>query len=133
LAPNYVPFASETDSRLKSFSARCVQLNAQVAPSDSYLSMIECGKRIPSRGILQFIGAARNLSKAQDATERVRAQAARGSRPVEIARGCSWVCQFQAPSNNLAALYVAAKSHLRFAGAEEARRIADESCYPDRL
>jgi len=33
---------------LEELSARCIQLDPQRAPSVSYLSMIESGKRIPS-------------------------------------------------------------------------------------
>ncbi len=41
---------------LEELSARCVQRNAQAAPSVSYLSMIESGKRAPSQRLLQLLG-----------------------------------------------------------------------------
>ena len=37
---------------LEELSARCIQLDAKVAPSVSYLSMIESGKRVPSPEVL---------------------------------------------------------------------------------
>ncbi len=37
---------------LEDLSARCVQLDAALAPSVSYLSMVETGKRIPSAAML---------------------------------------------------------------------------------
>jgi len=40
---------------LDELSARCVQLDAEVAPSVSYLSMIESGKRVPSESVLQLL------------------------------------------------------------------------------
>jgi transcriptional regulator with XRE-family HTH domain len=39
---------------LEELSARCIQLDPEAAPSVSYLSMIESGKRIPSRGLLKL-------------------------------------------------------------------------------
>ena len=41
---------------LEELSARCIQLDAQAAPSVSYLSMIESGKRVPSDGLLGLLG-----------------------------------------------------------------------------
>ena len=40
---------------LEELSARCIQRNAQAAPSVSYLSMIESGKRTPSRELLELL------------------------------------------------------------------------------
>ncbi len=40
---------------MEDLSARCIKLNADVAPSVSYLSMIERGKRVPSEDILAVI------------------------------------------------------------------------------
>ena len=40
---------------LEDLSVRCVQIDADAAPSVSYLSMIENGKRIPSERLLQII------------------------------------------------------------------------------
>src|SRR6204780_2815283 len=37
---------------LEELSARCIQTDAQLAPSVSYLSMIESGKRMPSEDVL---------------------------------------------------------------------------------
>src|SRR5256714_14355757 len=42
---------------LEELSARCIQRNAQAAPSVSYLSMIESGKRAPSPGVLKLLAA----------------------------------------------------------------------------
>jgi transcriptional regulator with XRE-family HTH domain len=42
---------------LEDLSVRCVQLDAENAPSVSYLSMIENGKRMPSEGLMQVIAA----------------------------------------------------------------------------
>jgi transcriptional regulator with XRE-family HTH domain len=39
---------------LEDLSARCIQLDAGSAPSVSYLSMIESGKRVPSQDVLQL-------------------------------------------------------------------------------
>src|SRR5215469_2529318 len=41
---------------LEELAARCIQRNAAVAPSVSYLSMIESGKRTPSQGLLELLG-----------------------------------------------------------------------------
>ncbi|HVC02568.1 MAG TPA: DUF3612 domain-containing protein [Steroidobacteraceae bacterium] len=40
---------------LDELSARCVQMDAVAAPSVSYLSMIETGKRMPSPGMLEML------------------------------------------------------------------------------
>jgi len=40
---------------LEELSARCVQRDAELAPSVSYLSMIESGKRAPSREVLELL------------------------------------------------------------------------------
>ncbi len=40
---------------LEELSARCIQLDSQDAPSVSYLSMIEGGKRVPSRAVLGLL------------------------------------------------------------------------------
>lgn len=40
---------------LEELSARCIQLDAQAAPSVSYLSMIESGKRVPSEEVLKLL------------------------------------------------------------------------------
>ena len=40
---------------LEELSARCIQLDAKAAPSVSYLSMIESGKRVPSPEVLALV------------------------------------------------------------------------------
>ena len=40
---------------LEELSARCIQLDAEAAPSMSYLSMIESGKRVPSTAVLELL------------------------------------------------------------------------------
>ena len=40
---------------LEDLSARCIKISAEEAPSVSYLSMIERGKRVPSEGMLTVI------------------------------------------------------------------------------
>ncbi|WP_075187802.1 DUF3612 domain-containing protein [Teredinibacter haidensis] len=42
---------------MEDLSARCVKVDAESAPSVSYLSMIERGKRVPSGGMLEVIAA----------------------------------------------------------------------------
>ena len=42
---------------LEELSARCIQLDARAAPSVSYLSMIESGKRIPSQEVLRLLSS----------------------------------------------------------------------------
>ena len=41
---------------LQDVSARCIQVDAELAPSVSYLSMIETGQRIPSEDLLELAG-----------------------------------------------------------------------------
>src|ERR1035441_1219043 len=40
---------------LDELSSRCIQINAAAAPSVSYLSMVETGKRMPSAGTLEML------------------------------------------------------------------------------
>ena len=40
---------------LEDLSVRCIQMDAEAAPSVSYLSMIENGKRVPSERLLQIV------------------------------------------------------------------------------
>lgn len=40
---------------LDELSVRCAQLDAKAAPSTSYISMIETGKRLPSRSVLELL------------------------------------------------------------------------------
>src|SRR5687768_16851968 len=40
---------------LEELSARCIQLDVRAAPSVSYLSMIESGKRVPSDEVLDLL------------------------------------------------------------------------------
>ena len=40
---------------LQDVSSRCIQINAETAPSVSYLSMIETGKRTPSEDVLELL------------------------------------------------------------------------------
>ncbi|HZR70611.1 MAG TPA: DUF3612 domain-containing protein [Burkholderiales bacterium] len=42
---------------LEDLSARCIQLDARRAPSVSYLSMIESGKRVPSEDVLKLLSS----------------------------------------------------------------------------
>ena len=42
---------------LEELSARCIQEDAASAPSVSYLSMIESGKRVPSGEVLALLAA----------------------------------------------------------------------------
>ncbi len=42
---------------LEELSARCIQLDSQGAPSVSYLSMIESGKRVPSEEVLRLLSS----------------------------------------------------------------------------
>ena len=42
---------------LEELSARCIQIDAARAPSISYLSMIESGKRVPSKEVLQILSS----------------------------------------------------------------------------
>ena len=42
---------------LQDVSSRCIQLHAELAPSVSYLSMIETGKRTPSVEVLELLAS----------------------------------------------------------------------------
>jgi transcriptional regulator with XRE-family HTH domain len=42
---------------LEELSARCIQLDSHSAPSVSYLSMIESGKRVPSEDVLELLSS----------------------------------------------------------------------------
>ena len=42
---------------LQDVSARCIQVDAELAPSVSYLSMIETGQRIPSEDLLELLAS----------------------------------------------------------------------------
>src|SRR5262249_42855868 len=42
---------------LEELSARCIQIDSRAAPSVSYLSMIESGKRVPSEEVLGLLSA----------------------------------------------------------------------------
>ena len=42
---------------LEELSARCIQLDSRTAPSVSYLSMIESGKRVPSEELLGLLSS----------------------------------------------------------------------------
>src|SRR5262245_46801173 len=42
---------------LEELSARCIQLDSNLAPSVSYLSMIESGKRVPSEDVLALLSS----------------------------------------------------------------------------
>ena len=42
---------------LEELSVRCIQRDSDIAPSVSYLSMIESGKRTPSRELLELLAA----------------------------------------------------------------------------
>jgi len=49
---------------LDELSARCVQVDAQSAPSVSYLSMVETGKRTPSANTLAMLAASSARTRA---------------------------------------------------------------------
>jgi transcriptional regulator with XRE-family HTH domain len=49
---------------LEELSLRCMERNADLAPSVSYLSMIESGKRTPSSGLLQLLAGVFQRSPA---------------------------------------------------------------------
>ena len=40
---------------LEDLSVRCIQINSDVAPSVSYLSLIETGRRVPSEKLLYLL------------------------------------------------------------------------------
>src|SRR3954454_21514186 len=42
---------------LEELSARCIQLDSKAAPSVSYLSMIESGKRVPAEDVLALLSS----------------------------------------------------------------------------
>src|SRR5215216_1031284 len=68
---------------LEEVSARCIQRNATLAPSVSYLSMIESSKRMPSTDLLELLASVfqRNTSWFLDEQADIgpeRADAARG-------------------------------------------------------
>src|SRR5262245_61316274 len=42
---------------LEELSARCIQVDSHRAPSVSYLSMIESGKRVPSEDVLALLSS----------------------------------------------------------------------------
>ena len=49
---------------LEELSLRCMERNADLAPSVSYLSMIESGKRMPSSALLQLLAGVFQRSPA---------------------------------------------------------------------
>lgn len=72
---------------LEELSARCIQQNPEKAPSVSYLSMIESGKRVPSPEVLELLSALfqrdaawflDNNPETESAVTEPRAGAARG-------------------------------------------------------
>src|SRR5512135_817591 len=50
-------FRKDNGLTLEELSARCIRLDARGAPSVSYLSMIESGKRIPSQDVLRLLSS----------------------------------------------------------------------------
>ncbi len=77
---------------LEELSARCIQLDADSAPSMSYLSMIECGKRIPSPEMLELLARVFQRQPSwflddsqEDEAPELRAAGRRGSRPARTA------------------------------------------------
>ena len=70
---------------LDELSARCVQIDAEGAPSVSYLSMVETGKRMPSAALLEHAGRhiqqGRALVSRREHRRRSRSAAARKGRP----------------------------------------------------
>ena len=67
---------------LDELSTRCVEINASHAPSVSYLSMVETGKRMPSTEMLEVLAAVFGKDTAWflDRTEAVRPESGRGAR-----------------------------------------------------
>lgn len=68
---------------MEDLSSRCIRLDASVAPSVSYLSMIERGKRIPSADIIKLIANVfqKDISWfMDDASEEQTVSPAKGSR-----------------------------------------------------
>jgi transcriptional regulator with XRE-family HTH domain len=68
---------------LDELSARCVQVDAESAPSVSYLSMVETGKRIPSAGTLSMLAGIFSKDPRWFLDENTEVEAA----PRERARG----------------------------------------------
>src|ERR1700741_5244229 len=68
---------------LDELSARCVQVDAASAPSVSYLSMVETGKRIPSAGTLSMLAGIFSKDPRWFLDENTEVEAA----PRERARG----------------------------------------------
>lgn len=64
---------------LEELSTRCVEINASHAPSVSYLSMVETGKRMPSTEMLEVLASVFGKEAAWflDRTEAVRPEAGR--------------------------------------------------------
>ena len=67
---------------LDELSTRCVEINASHAPSVSYLSMVETGKRMPSTEMLEVLAAVFGKDTAWflDRTEAVRPESGRAVR-----------------------------------------------------
>jgi transcriptional regulator with XRE-family HTH domain len=57
LGPKFRSLRKANGLTLQDVSSRCIQLNADDAPSVSYLSMIETGKRTPSAEVLELLAA----------------------------------------------------------------------------
>jgi transcriptional regulator with XRE-family HTH domain len=57
LGPKFRSLRRRNGLTLQDVSARCIQMNAQLAPSVSYLSMIERGRRIPSEQVLELLAS----------------------------------------------------------------------------
>lgn len=57
LGPKFRNLRRRNGLTLQDVSARCIQLNADLAPSVSYLSMIERGHRIPSEDVLELLAS----------------------------------------------------------------------------
>lgn len=57
LGPKFRNLRRRNGLTLQDVSARCIQLNAELAPSVSYLSMIERGRRIPSADVLELLAS----------------------------------------------------------------------------
>ncbi|NNF51617.1 MAG: DUF3612 domain-containing protein, partial [Gammaproteobacteria bacterium] len=55
LGPKLRGLRKRSGLTLEELSMRCTQLDAKTAPSTSYLSMIETGKRLPSREVLALL------------------------------------------------------------------------------
>jgi transcriptional regulator with XRE-family HTH domain len=60
---------------LQDISSRCIQIDADIAPSVSYLSMIETGKRIPSEEVLELFTAVFQKSRNWFLDENTEVQA----------------------------------------------------------